>query len=51
MDVDRHPACVVLQTGAIRCWGHNNDGKLGLSHTSNIGDNEHPSAAPTVQVF
>jgi alpha-tubulin suppressor-like RCC1 family protein len=40
--------CVVLINGQMRCWGRNNAGQLGLGHTNNIGDNEHPSSVATV---
>lgn len=35
-------SCAVLETGAVRCWGHNNVGQLGLGHTDTIGDDETP---------
>ena len=40
--------CAVLETGRVRCWGHNNEGQLGYGHTTNIGDNETPAAAATM---
>jgi alpha-tubulin suppressor-like RCC1 family protein len=36
-------ACVVLSGGAVRCWGQNFEGQLGLAHTNHIGDNETPA--------
>jgi alpha-tubulin suppressor-like RCC1 family protein len=27
---------------AVRCWGHNDDGQLGLGNIEDIGDNELP---------
>ncbi len=34
----------------VRCWGHGGGGRLGYANTNNIGDNEHPSSVPFVQV-
>lgn len=45
----RH-TCVVLADGAVRCWGRNASGQLGLSHTMSIGDNETPGTPPPVNV-
>lgn len=36
--------CVVQTDGAIRCWGENEQGQLGLGHTDPIGDDELPSS-------
>jgi alpha-tubulin suppressor-like RCC1 family protein len=30
--------CVVVGTGALKCWGRNVSGQLGLGHTNPIGD-------------
>jgi alpha-tubulin suppressor-like RCC1 family protein len=40
--------CVRLTTGALRCWGYNKDGELGLANTTSIGDNESPLSIPSV---
>jgi alpha-tubulin suppressor-like RCC1 family protein len=40
--------CALLDTGAVRCWGHNSFGQLGYGHTENIGDDERPSSAGDV---
>jgi cysteine-rich repeat protein len=42
--------CVRLWTGAVRCWGRNNEGQLGHGHSLPIGDNEVPSTAGDVDV-
>ncbi len=49
--------CAVLAGGAVKCWGGNTYGELGLGHTNDIGDQpgEMPPAAvelggPAVQV-
>ena len=42
--------CVRLSTGAVRCWGTNTDGQLGLGNTTAIGDNEVPSSVAEVNV-
>jgi alpha-tubulin suppressor-like RCC1 family protein len=39
-----------MTTGAIRCWGQNDDGQLGLAHQENIGDDEPPTEAEPVRV-
>lgn len=39
-----HHSCALLRGGAVRCWGKNDSGQLGLGHTKNIGDDEAPSA-------
>ena len=31
-------ACVILDNGAVKCWGGNSYGQLGLESTTNIGD-------------
>lgn len=42
--------CVLLDSGAVRCWGENWGGTLGLGHTETIGDDEPPAAAGDVDV-
>jgi alpha-tubulin suppressor-like RCC1 family protein len=42
--------CVLLDTGAMRCWGLGNDGRLGYGNTSTIGDDETPASAGDVPI-
>ena len=36
-------SCALLIVGALRCWGENSFGALGLGHTEAIGDDEVPT--------
>lgn len=40
--------CARLDTGAVRCWGEGESGRLGYGNTNDIGDDELPSAAGNV---
>ena len=42
--------CVLLNDGAVRCWGYNYSGQLGYGHTLLIGDDEVPATAGDVNV-
>ena len=43
--------CALMETGAMRCWGSNSNGKLGYGGASgSIGDDEHPSSAGDIDV-
>lgn len=50
-------SCALMQDGAVRCWGFNLFGQLGLGNTTMLGDNELPTSvgpidlgAPALQV-
>ncbi|MCB9570337.1 MAG: DUF4215 domain-containing protein [Myxococcales bacterium] len=43
-------ACARLVGGALRCWGSNAHGQLGLGHTEDIGDDELPSAVAPINL-
>ena len=46
----RH-TCALLDSGAVRCWGHGVGGQLGYGSTDNVGDDEAPAAVGDVQVL
>ena len=50
IDVGLSHSCALLTTGAVRCWGNGNGGKLGYGNTNTIGDNETPASAGNVNV-
>ncbi len=43
-------ACARLSDGEVQCWGANGYGQLGYGHTDNIGDDETPLGAGTVEL-
>lgn len=45
----RH-TCARLAGGALRCWGNNDLGQLGLGHTQTIGDDETPDSIAPVDL-
>jgi cysteine-rich repeat protein len=42
--------CALRTDGAVVCWGDNTVGQLGYGHTDNIGDDELPESAGTVDL-
>ncbi|MEM9693534.1 MAG: EGF domain-containing protein, partial [Myxococcota bacterium] len=43
-------SCARLQSGGVRCWGQNLDGRLGYGHLDDIGDDETPDTQPVVDL-
>ncbi len=50
IDTGPDHTCVLLDTGAVRCWGAGSGGQLGYGNTNNIGDDETPASAGDVNV-
>lgn len=44
-------ACARTDHGAIRCWGANDFGQLGLNHTKAVGDDETPAQTQGVELL
>ena len=42
--------CALLDNGSVRCWGFNGDGRLGLGHENDIGDDETPGSVAPVNL-
>jgi alpha-tubulin suppressor-like RCC1 family protein len=42
--------CALLTTDDVMCWGRNNYGQLGYGNQDDIGDDEHPASAGTVNL-
>jgi alpha-tubulin suppressor-like RCC1 family protein len=49
IEIDQH-ACVLLEGGAVRCWGWGGTGVLGYGNGDIIGDDELPSSVGPVNV-
>ena len=42
--------CAILDNGSVRCWGRGFEGQLGYGNTNDIGDNETPASAGSVDL-
>lgn len=43
-------SCVILESGDVQCWGDNRNGQLGLGNEADVGDDETPAQAGTVDL-
>ncbi|RKG98823.1 RTX toxin, partial [Corallococcus sp. CA047B] len=43
--------CALLNDGALRCWGFNFHGQLGLGESADVGDTEKPSSKLAVKLL
>lgn len=52
LDVGAHNVCATLDTGALKCWGNNGAGQLGLGSTDAWGDGagEMGDSLPTIDL-
>jgi len=50
VEVGGRSNCVLLESGAVRCWGYGSGGQLGYGNYDDIGDDELPSSVGTVDV-
>lgn len=44
-------ACALTNGGAVHCWGHGKDGRLGYGHTRSIGDDGGAAVSGTPHAF
>ena len=42
--------CALMETGAVRCWGNGDGGRLGYGDEKDVGDDEDPSSAGDVEI-
>jgi hypothetical protein len=50
IDAGATHSCAVLVGGTVKCWGDGADGKHGLGHAENIGDDETPLDVPVISL-
>jgi alpha-tubulin suppressor-like RCC1 family protein len=43
--------CAILDTDAVRCWGHGADGQLGYGNKRDVGVTDVPAAAGDVPLY
>jgi alpha-tubulin suppressor-like RCC1 family protein len=43
-------SCTLLTDGQVRCWGRGSYGRLGYGNTENLGDNETPTSAGSLEL-
>lgn len=44
-------SCALLTTGAVRCWGASEGGRLGYGNMQRVGDDETPASVGDVKLF
>jgi cysteine-rich repeat protein len=48
---DGHHTCAITDSGAVRCWGHAGDGRLGYGNVNFVGDDETPATVGDVPLL
>ena len=48
--VGGHHACALFGGASMRCWGGGNFGRLGYGNVDDVGDDEHPSSQPELEL-